>query len=143
PSPPASIASMRACHIDAIEAGGLGATADAVMDRWFSPAFRAGPDLALWRNMLVRTPVEGYLGCCHAIAGADLAASTCKLALPTLAIAGSADGASPPELVRATAAMIPGSRLAVIEGAGHLPCVEAPAAYAALLDTFLKDTAHV
>lgn len=136
-------AAMWQARIDAIEAGGLGATADAVMDRWFSPAFRTGPDLALWRNMLVRTPVEGYLGCCHAIAGADLAASTCKLALPTLAIAGSADGASPPELVRATAAMIPGSRLAVIEGAGHLPCVEAPAAYADLLDTFLKDTAHV
>ena len=136
-------AAMWQARIDAIKAGGLEAMADAVMERWFSPAFRAGPDLALWRNMLTRTPVEGYLGCCDAIAGADLSASTRALTLPTLAIAGSADGASPPDLVKATAAMIPGSRFEVIDGAGHLPCVEAPAAHAALLTDFLKDSVDV
>ncbi|PIV75749.1 MAG: 3-oxoadipate enol-lactonase [Rhodobacteraceae bacterium CG17_big_fil_post_rev_8_21_14_2_50_65_11] len=136
-------AALWQARIDAIKAGGLEVMADAVMERWFSPAFRARPELALWRNMLTRTPVTGYLGCCHAIAGADLAASTRALTLPTLALAGGEDGASPPDLVRATAAMIPGSRFAVIEGAGHLPCVEAPGPYAALLDTFLKETAHV
>jgi 3-oxoadipate enol-lactonase len=93
--------------------------------------------------MLTRTPVEGYVGCCHAIAGADLTESTKALTLPTLAIAGSEDGASPPDLVQGTAGMIAGSRFTVIEGAGHLPCVEDPAAYAALLTDFLKEHAHV
>jgi 3-oxoadipate enol-lactonase len=136
-------AAMWQARIDAIRAGGIEALADAVMERWFSPAFLARPELTAWRNMLTRTPVEGYIGCCHAIAGADLTESTKALTLPTLAIAGSDDGASPPDLLHGTAAMIAGSRFEVIDGAGHLPCVENPAAYAALLTDFLKEHAHV
>lgn len=136
-------AAMWQARIDAIRAGGIEALADAVMERWFSPAFLSRPELTAWRNMLTRTPVEGYVGCCHAIAGADLSESTGALSLPVLAIAGREDGASPPELVQGTASMIAGSRFAVIEGAGHLPCVEDPAAYAALLNEFLKEHAHV
>jgi 3-oxoadipate enol-lactonase len=136
-------AAMWQARIDAIRAGGIEALADAVMERWFSPAFLARPELSAWRNMLTRTPVEGYVGCCHAIAGADLTESTKALTLPTLAIAGSEDGASPPDLVQGTAEMIAGSRFTVIEGAGHLPCVEDPAAYAALLNDFLKEHARV
>ena len=136
-------AAMWQTRIDAIRAGGIEALADAVMERWFSPAFLARPELAAWRNMLTRTPVEGYVGCCHAIAGADLSESTSALSLPVLAIAGREDGASPPALVQGTADMIAGSRFAVIEGAGHLPCVEDPAAYAALLNEFLEEHAHV
>ena len=135
-------AAMWQARIDAIRAGGIEALADAVMERWFSPAFLTRPELSVWSNMLTRTPVEGYIGCCHAIAGADLTESTKALTLPTLAIAGSDDGASPPDLVRGTAEMIAGSRFTVIEGAGHLPCVENPAAYAALLTDFLKEHAH-
>lgn len=136
-------AAMWQTRIAAIRAGGIEALADAVMERWFSPAILARPELTAWRNMLTRTPVEGYVGCCHAIAGADLSESTQALTLPTLAIAGSEDGASPPDLVQGTAAMIAGSRFEVIEGAGHLPCVEDPASYAALLTDFLKEHAHV
>ena len=136
-------AAMWQTRIDAIRAGGIEALADAVMERWFSPAFLSRPELTAWRNMLTRTPVEGYVGCCHAIAGADLSESTSTLSLPVLAIAGREDGASPPALVQGTADMIAGSRFAVIEGAGHLPCVEDPAAYAALLNEFLKEHAHV
>ncbi|HAR52856.1 MAG TPA: 3-oxoadipate enol-lactonase, partial [Roseovarius nubinhibens] len=33
--------------------------------------------------------------------------------------------------------------LATLPDTGHLPCVEAPAAYAAILSDFLKETAHV
>jgi len=130
-------------RIDAIRQGGIEALADPVMERWFAPEFRATDELCAWRNMLTRTPAEGYIGTCQAIAGADLTASTRSLTLPALAIAGSEDGASPPALVEATADMIQGSRFAVIQGAGHLPCVEDPDAYATLLIPFLKEHAHV
>ena len=46
----------------------------------------------------------------EAIAGTDLAASTSSLALPVLGIGGSDDLASPPDLVRSTAALVSGSR---------------------------------
>ena len=125
-------------RIDAITAGGMAAIADPVMERWFAPAFRATPALALWRNMLARTSADGYLAACRALAGADQTAATAALRLPTLVIAGDADGASPPDLVQATAALIPGAEFHIIPGAGHLPCVETPAAHAALLAPFIE-----
>lgn len=127
-------------RIAAIRAGGIASMEAAVLDRWFGPGFRHTDAARLWGAMLSRTPVEGYLACCAAIAAADLTETTARLRLPAMAIAGSHDGASPPDLVAGTAALIPGCRTHVIEGAGHLPCVETPAAYAALLTQFMKDT---
>ncbi|WP_323041307.1 3-oxoadipate enol-lactonase [Gemmobacter sp.] len=125
-------------RIRAVTDHGLPHIADAVMERWFAPAFRATSALALWRNMLIRTPAQGYVAACAALAGADQTAATAALRLPALVIAGEADGASPPGVVEATARLIPGADYRLIPGAGHLPPVETPAAWAALVAPFLK-----
>jgi 3-oxoadipate enol-lactonase len=130
-------------RIDAINADGLAAMEGAILDRWFGPAFRHTHEAALWGAMLTRTPEAGYIACCEAIAAADLTETTRALRLPTLVIAGSHDGASPPEAVAATAALIQGSAFHVIDGAGHLPCAENPSAFAKILTPFLKEHAYV
>ena len=127
----------------AVRAGGIEALADATMERWFSKHFQSGPEMPLWRNMMVRQPVEGYLGCCAAISGTDFYTPTSGLRLPTLGIAGSEDGSTPPDLVRETVDLIPGSRFALIRRAGHLPCVERPQEYAELLGNFLIEIGHI
>ncbi|MCV6594278.1 MAG: 3-oxoadipate enol-lactonase [Silicimonas sp.] len=129
-------------RIAAVETGGVEALADAVMERWFSKPFRASPELAAWRNMLTRTPDAGYAGCSAAISGTDFFTTTSALTLPSLAIAGSEDGSTPPDLVRETASLVKGSRFELIRGAGHLPMVEKPEAFARHLLGFLKDIAH-
>ncbi|ARE38860.1 Beta-ketoadipate enol-lactone hydrolase [Rhodovulum sp. P5] len=129
-------------RIDAVRAGGIAALTEGTMERWFTRPFRESPDCALWRNMLTRQPVEGYLGCCAAISGTDFYTTTAGLTLPTLAIAGSEDGSTPPDLVRETAALVKGSTFHLIRGAGHLPCVEKPGDYAEILNRFLKDIGH-
>ncbi|MDC0739315.1 3-oxoadipate enol-lactonase [Cognatishimia sp. SS12] len=126
-------------RIAAIKADGLASIAEGVMARWFSAAFRATPELALWQTMLSRTPLEGYIGCCSAIAGADLTALSAQLDLPVLVIAGGQDAASPPETVRAMAEAIPGADFKLIEHVGHLPSVEAPEALAEILNTFIQE----
>ncbi|WP_420586337.1 3-oxoadipate enol-lactonase [Ruegeria sp.] len=130
-------------RIDAVRDGGIEALADATMERWFSKPFRASPEHLLWRNMMVRQPVDGYLGCCAAISGTDFYTPTSGLRLPTLGIAGSEDGSTPPDLVRETIDLIPGSRFELMRKAGHLPCVEQPKEYAALLRSFLSDIGHI
>jgi len=123
---------------------GIAAMADAVMERWFTPAFRAtDPAFPVWRNMLCRTTPGGYAGTCAAIRDTDLVASTSRLRLPCLAVCGDRDGATPPDLVRETAALIPGSRFELIEGAGHLPCIEQPDALAGLIGGFLREIGHI
>jgi 3-oxoadipate enol-lactonase len=130
-------------RIAAVRAGGIEALADAVMERWFSKPFRQTEALAGWRNMLVRQPAEGYIGCGAAIAGTDFYTTTATLTLPTLAIAGTEDGSTPPDLVRETADLIKGSRFHLMRGAGHLPCVEKPGEYADFLTAFLREIGHV
>jgi len=125
-------------RIDAITAGGLESIADMVMERWFAAPFRATAELALWRNMLTRSPAAGYIAACRALARADQTGATARLTQPTLVIAGAEDGASPPDIVRATAALIPGAAFHLIPGAGHLPPVETPAAWAAIVAPFLQ-----
>ena len=126
-----------------VRSGGIEALADPVMQRWFSREFRQTSELAAWRTMLTRQPAEGYIGCSGAIADTDYHTSTALLTLPTLGIAGSEDGATPPDLVRETVALISGSRFHLIRGAGHLPCVEKPGEYAEVLCEFLKEIGHV
>lgn len=130
-------------RIARIRKGGIEAIADATMDRWFPRAFRATPEVAGWRNMVTRTPLEGYCGASAAIAGTDFITPTSGLRLPTLAIAGSDDGSTPPDLVRELAGLIPGAEFALIRGAGHLPCIDRPDDYAAIVTDFLKAVGHV
>lgn len=130
-------------RIAAVETGGLNAIVDGVMEKWFSRAFRTSPDVEPWRNMFLSTPSEGYCGCCAAIAGTDFYTPTSSLRLPTLGIAGSDDGSTPPDLVRETVGLIPGARFELIRQSGHLPHVEQPARYAELVNGFLKEIGHV
>ncbi|MEM7742418.1 MAG: 3-oxoadipate enol-lactonase [Pseudomonadota bacterium] len=123
---------------------GLEAMADAVMERWFTKPFRTqDPGFPIWRNMLVRTTVGGYAGTCRAIRDTDLQESTSRLRLPCLGICGDQDGSTPPDLVRETTALIPGSRFEVVRDAGHIPCVEQPDATTALITAFLDEITHV
>ncbi|HUF55633.1 MAG TPA: 3-oxoadipate enol-lactonase [Thermohalobaculum sp.] len=130
-------------RIHAVETEGIASISDAILERWFSRAFREGEAAGLWRAMLERTPAEGYARLAAAIRDADLTAAAPSIALPVLAIAGAEDGATPPDLVRGTAEMIPNARFELIDGAGHLPCVEAPEATAELIAGFLRETGLV
>ncbi|WP_425079835.1 3-oxoadipate enol-lactonase [Ruegeria denitrificans] len=130
-------------RIQAVREGGIEALADATMERWFSREFRRAQNHLPWRDMMVSQPVEGYLGCCAAIAGTDFYTPTSGLRLPTLGIAGSEDGSTPPDLVRETIDLVPGSRFQLMRRAGHLPCVEKPAEYAEILTGFLTEIGHV
>lgn len=112
----------------AIRAGGIAGIADAILERWFTPDYRrAHPaELAIWRNMLIRTPADGYIGCCTAIRNADLTEGTGRIAVPTLCIAGAYDAGTPPAVVEELAGLIAGARFMVVPDAGHLPFVEQP-----------------
>jgi 3-oxoadipate enol-lactonase len=39
--------------------------------------------------------------------------------------------------------LIPGAKFHLIRGAGHLPCLDRPEAFATALTDFLKETGHI
>ena len=122
-------------RIATVAAEGIAPLADSILQRWFSPAFRDPGNAAFpaYRNMLVRQSTAGYAATCAAIRDADFTAAAPAIAVPTLCVAGDLDGATPPALVEALAAAVPGAHYRLLEGAGHLPMVEQPADFAALL----------
>jgi 3-oxoadipate enol-lactonase len=118
-----------------IERGGIEAIADSVLERWFTADFRANrqDELAGWRAMLTRTPKRGYLAACGALKRADLRPYAGTIQAATLCLVGEEDGSTPVALVRETAGLIKGARFEIIRGAGHVPNIEQPEAFAALL----------
>lgn len=130
-------------RIDLITACGMAAAADEIMQRWFGRDFYGTPAMAPWQAMFEATSVAGYAGVCAAIAGTDFYTPTSGLRIPVLGIAGSEDGSTPPDLVRETVDLIPGSQFALMRRAGHLPCVEMPEDYAAHLNDFIAATGHL
>jgi len=126
-------------RIATVEKSGIAAIAEGILKVWFTPTFRADRrrELDGCRAMLTRQPVEGYVATCAALREADYTAAARAIAVPTLCVVGDQDGSTPPALVRSMADLIPGARLEIIENAGHIPCIEQPAALTALLRRFL------
>lgn len=136
-------AAMWDTRISEVRATGLDAYAPGAMERIFGRNWPSEPGMPRVRAMLTATHPDGWTGCAAAISGTDFYTPTAALRLPCLAIAGANDGTTPPDLVRETADLIPGSRFSLIRGAGHLPLIEKPAEYAALIATFLQSIGHI
>ena len=131
-------------RIDTVRKDGLAAIADMVMDRWFSPGFQQQrtDELALWRNLFLRSDPKGYAATCATLRDTDLTTDISRIVTPTLVVAGEADRSTPPDLVRACATAIAGARFQTMPDVGHIPSIEQPAELAALIEGFLKENGH-
>ena len=129
-------------RIEAVQARGMAAIHDATLARWLGRNWQASPALTSLSVPFLATNPMGWIGCAEAISGSDFYETTATLRLPTLVIAGGNDGSTPADLVRETADLIPGSRFKVMPATGHIPPVERPAEYAAILRDFLTGIGH-
>jgi 3-oxoadipate enol-lactonase len=127
-------------RIQLVKEKGLSGISNGVMQRWFSAAFRneRSVRVAAYRNMLERTPATGYIQTCMAIRDADLTAIAKQIKLPVLCVVGSEDASTTPAEVKNLADLIEGAKYEVIEGSGHIPCVDNPVALSELIIDFIK-----
>ena len=107
---------------------GVAALADSTIRRWFTASFieRSPQIIEKIREMILATPLEGYLGCATAIR--DMAQTTLllKIKAPTLIVTGRQDPATTVEQSMVLNRMIDTSRMGVIENAAHLSNIEQP-----------------
>jgi pimeloyl-ACP methyl ester carboxylesterase len=83
-------------------------------------------------------PVEGVVGALQAMMSRpDSTPLLGSIDAPTLIVVGEEDAVTPPKEARAMHVAIRGSRLEVIEKAGHLSSVERPAAFNTVVSEFL------
>ncbi len=126
---------MWATRAETVVAKDVGAVADLVVGRWFTPAYAAGhPEVVKrMRAMIASCSAVGYAGCCRAIERMDLTGDLASIAAPTLVVVGADDVATPVEHAERIVAGIADARLAVVADAAHLVNVEQPAAVTRLV----------
>jgi 3-oxoadipate enol-lactonase len=120
-------------------AGSVEPLADETMRRWLTEAFASRrPDR--WREIretIAATRPQGYLGAAAALIAFDVTARLPSVTTPTLVICGADDTGSPPAGNRLIASLIPGARYAEMAEARHLPMLERPEEFNALLIEWL------
>ena len=128
-------------RIRAVQTIGLKRLSGKVMERWFTADFQLynAPMVAIFQRMMVACAPADYIRCCEAIRDADLTDEARRIQKPTRCLVGSGDVATPPALMRQLADLIAGADYHVIDGSGHLPCVDNPAGLTPLIADFLHD----
>jgi 3-oxoadipate enol-lactonase len=126
-------------RIQQVRTIGMGAIADATMQRWFTEAFRRRyPDIvARHRAIVASCPPDGYAGCCAAVRDADLREAIRGIDAPALIVAGAADPVTTPDHGREMRARIARSRMVTL-AAAHLSNVECADAFNATVLEFLN-----
>jgi pimeloyl-ACP methyl ester carboxylesterase len=88
-------------------------------------------------EIMADTHPVGFRLMAAALADGDTRSLLSTIAVPTLLIWGDADKRSPIDIAHQLETVIPGAKLAVIPGVGHVSNLEAPAAFNAVLREFL------
>lgn len=127
-------------RIEAVKEKGLSSISDGVMERWFSEKFRKKNEVKVsgYKNMLERTPALGYIKTCEAIRDADLTEMARQINIPSLCVVGSEDKSTTPGEVKNLADLIEDAKYEVIEGSGHIPCVDNAEILSKLIIEFIK-----
>jgi 3-oxoadipate enol-lactonase len=99
----------------------------------------ADPDgVKLAVDCMASVPEASYRAAMRSMLGFDLRKSLGKIAVPTLALAGSKDRNAPAPMVKKMASFISGATYVELEGAGHLAALERPGEFNTVLDDFLR-----
>ncbi len=83
------------------------------------------------------TPANTFMAQVQAILTSDRSERVREIRRPTLVLHGALDKLIPPSNAKALAQRIPGARLALLEGVGHMPMLEAPAETVSAIMPFL------
>jgi 3-oxoadipate enol-lactonase len=125
-------------RIEAVQKNGMKSVASAILERWFTAAFRqkAPETMANILKMLEETNPEGYVACSAAVRDFDCREKLSGIRTPTLVIAGAHDPATPPDGGRFLAQQIPSGRYVELDAA-HLSNIEAENQFNKELAAFL------
>lgn len=114
--------------------------ADATMARWLSADFKARYPVR-WRqvrNMVVATPLQGYIGCAAALQNFNFVAELPKISAATLVICGANDPGANPDDSQLIARSVQRGIYREIPDAGHLPNIEKAELFNATVLDWLK-----
>jgi len=127
-------------RIETVHKSGMKPVAAAVIERWFTPEFRAAypQRVAVVQAMLENAPPQGYAACCAAVRDMDLRKTVAQIPVPTLVVYGAKDPATSPVDAEFLVKRIRGAQ-SVELNAAHLSNVEQAEAFTKAVGGFLAE----
>jgi 3-oxoadipate enol-lactonase len=127
-------------RIEKARSDGMAALADETLQRWFTASFLAAdpPIVRRIRELILSTPVSGFIGCSEAIRRLDFLNRLGDINLPTQIVVGEQDPGTPVAESEAIHRRIKSSRLAIIPSAAHLCNIEQSETFNHILLGFLQ-----
>ena len=118
--------------------GGMEATVEPTVKRWFPQSFHDSAPAAIdrMRAMIRRVPLEGYVGCCEAIRDMDQRENIHSVDAPVMIIIGAKDPATTPEAGELIHAAICNATITYLDAA-HISNVEQPEAFGSVVVEYL------
>jgi 3-oxoadipate enol-lactonase len=128
-------------RISTAETKGMQPLVQPTLERWFTEPFRKSKPEVVKKiaDLIQRTPVPGYVGCCQAISNLNTTARLKEIKRPVLAIAGEQDAAAPG--TRYIGENVPGAKLVMIPQAAHIANIEQAETFNRALREFLSSPA--
>ena len=122
---------------------GTQAVVQGTLSRWFTADFlQREPGIAEhFAKIIAATPAQGFIGCCEAILGYNIAGQLDQITCPTLVMVGEEDQATPPAMAQALVSGIGGAVFEPIPSAAHQANIEQSALFNAHLEKFLVNPA--
>ena len=113
-------------RIEIARSQGMRALVQSTLDRWFTNEYRNAALDVMEKigDDIQSTPVEGFIGCCEAIARVDTFDRLKEIICPTLIMVGESDHGTPPEMGLQIHQQIEHSRFYVIPNASHISNIE-------------------
>ena len=132
--------SAKVCGVlAAMEAEGVEARLDTLVERWYTDAFvMARPDaIETRKRQVLDTPEHVFLSVFHIYAETEMAPWLHEVTCPCLVLTGEFDGGCNPRLNRFIADTLPDSELVILDGLKHSILIEAPERVAPPVRDFL------
>jgi 3-oxoadipate enol-lactonase len=131
----------RAKMIELVRSQGSSAVAEQMLPKMLGPGTQQGrPDVVKALRVIMRNcspqTIENALVAMRD--RPDRTGELTSIAAPTLVIVGDADAITPPDVAESMAAAIPGAKLEVIVGAGHMAPMEQPEQVSRAMEKFIS-----
>ena len=122
-------------RIGQVSVSGTSVMVSGSAERWFGPGFleREQGTASDLLHSLQDCDDQGYIQVCQALADFDVRDRLAEVTAPVLAVAGSADGTTTPEMLREISDGVKDGRYVELDGVSHLAPAEAPSAVARLI----------
>lgn len=136
---PPNAAEMWGERIRIAKEKGMDALVESTLARWFTEPYRNARKDVMERiaKGIRATPVNGFAGCCAAIAKVDFLDRLKEIRIPCLVIVGDQDHGTPPEAAKLIHQNLAGSEFKVITSAAHISNIEQEQVFNETLTDFL------